>query len=231
MPAEIQIIALPMPFGLGSVNCYLLRTSAGFLLIDTGMPTGRASLIQALERAVCRPADLRLVLLTHGDFDHIGNASYLRKSYAAKIAMHPADAGMAERGDMFWNRMNANRMNANRMNANRIIGAIIPVFFRFTRADRFQPDVQVEDGSDLSEYGLAARVVEFPGHSRGSIGVLTAAGDLFCGDLLMNDKATVSLGFGDAADFQLSLEKVNTLKVTTVYPGHGLPFPASQIPR
>ena len=40
-------------------------------------------------------------------------------------------------------------------------------------------DLYVEDGYDLSAHGLAAQVVHIPGHSSGSIGVLTAAGDLF----------------------------------------------------
>ena len=39
----------------------------------------------------------------------------------------------------------------------------------------FSPDVLLQDGQDLGEFGLAATVVHFPGHSPGSVGVLTAA--------------------------------------------------------
>jgi hydroxyacylglutathione hydrolase len=51
-----------------------------------------------------------LIVITHGDFDHIGNAAYLRQKFGAKIAMHADDVGMAERGDMFWNRKKGNRL-------------------------------------------------------------------------------------------------------------------------
>ncbi len=45
---------------------------------------------------------LKLIVLTHGDFDHTGNAVYLRQRLGAPIAIHAGDAGMPERGDMFW---------------------------------------------------------------------------------------------------------------------------------
>ena len=52
------------------------------MLIDTGKPEKRADLVARLERAGCRPGDLRLIVLTHGDYDHAGNAAYLRESTA-----------------------------------------------------------------------------------------------------------------------------------------------------
>jgi glyoxylase-like metal-dependent hydrolase (beta-lactamase superfamily II) len=44
------------------------------------------------------------------------------------------------------------------------------------------------DGDDLSSYGINATVLHLPGHSKGSIGILTTNGVLFCGDLFMNLK-------------------------------------------
>lgn len=90
--------------------------------------------------------------------------------------MHRGDSGMAERGDMFWNRRQGNA----------VLRAISPLLFGFGRAERFVPDVYVDDGDELSAYGLSARVLHLPGHSSGSIGILTARGDLFCGDLVEN---------------------------------------------
>ena len=51
---------------LGGVNCYLVKTSAGFLLIDTGFSGKRADLEKELASAGCKPGDLKLVILTHG---------------------------------------------------------------------------------------------------------------------------------------------------------------------
>ena len=58
--------------------------------------------------------------------------------------------------------------------------------FGFGKSERFKPDFYIEEGYEFSEYGFDAKVLYIPGHSRGSIGILTAGGDLFCGDLLEN---------------------------------------------
>jgi hydroxyacylglutathione hydrolase len=63
-----------------------------------------------------------------------------------------------------------------------------PILFRFSKSHRFRPDFYVEEGDDFSEYGFDAQVLLIRGHSKGSIGILTAGGDLFCGDLLENLK-------------------------------------------
>ena len=81
MPLEITQIRVALPYRLGSVNCYLIKTETGFVLIDTGSSNGRAELEHQLERAGCKPGNLRLILLTHGDFDHTGNAAHLRKRF------------------------------------------------------------------------------------------------------------------------------------------------------
>jgi glyoxylase-like metal-dependent hydrolase (beta-lactamase superfamily II) len=213
---EVEIITLPMPYKLGTVNCYQVETSMGFVLIDTGSRKGRAELESELRDAGCQPGDLKLIVLTHGDFDHTGNAAHLREKYGASIAMHRADLGMAEQGDMFWNRSSGNRL----------VGLIAPVLFRFAKSSRFEPDFFVQEGDDFSEYGFDARVLSLPGHSKGSIGILTAGGDLFCGDLLENtrDPAANSI-MDDRAACEASVEKLQGMEIHTVFPGHGQPFP------
>jgi glyoxylase-like metal-dependent hydrolase (beta-lactamase superfamily II) len=60
---------------LGGVNCYLATVGEGFVLSDSGTPEKRARLEAELERAGCRPGKLRLVALTHGDYDQSGRRS------------------------------------------------------------------------------------------------------------------------------------------------------------
>jgi len=88
---------------LGGVNCYLVAAVDCFVLIDSGTPEKRKALDAELEDAGCRPGTLRLIVLTHGDYDHAGNAAYLRDKYDTEIAMHPDDAGRVERADWSWN--------------------------------------------------------------------------------------------------------------------------------
>jgi hydroxyacylglutathione hydrolase len=217
---KTTVIGLSLPFKLGSVNCYLIDTGSGYVLIDTGSSNRRADLEKELISAGCKPGSLKLIVLTHGDFDHSGNAAYLRTAFDARIAMHHEDSGMAERGDMFWNRKKGNAL----------LKLIAPVLFGFHKSHRFTPDLYVDDGTDLSDYGLDAQVVHIPGHSKGSIGILTAGGDLFCGDLLENThKPAPGSIMDDLAAMKASIARLQTLEIGTVYPGHGSPFPMSRL--
>ena len=212
---EIKPISLALPLNVGVVNCYLVKTDRGYILIDTGSPNRRADLEKELESAGCQPGELRLIILTHGDFDHTGNCAYLRERFGAEVAMHYDDAGMAEHGDMFWNRESGNTL----------IKILAPILFRFAKSNRFRPNLYVEDGYDLSEYGFDAHVLSIPGHSKGSIGILTADGDLFCGDLLENaGKPVLNSIMDDPVAANASIEKLRALEINVVYPGHGQPF-------
>jgi glyoxylase-like metal-dependent hydrolase (beta-lactamase superfamily II) len=216
MPPEIQTISLSLPFRMGQVNCYLIETSLGYLLIDTGGTNSRRELVKELGRLGCKPGLLRLIILTHGDFDHTGNAAYLRKAFGSKVAMHADDAGMVTDGDMF----------VNRKKPSMLIRTLLPLFSGFGKSERFAPDLLVEDGQNLSEYGLDARVISIPGHSKGSIGILTSNADLFCGDLLTNTgEPGLSSLTDDLTVAHASLQKLSGMGIGTVYPGHGSPFP------
>ncbi len=94
MTPEIKTIELTIKLGfikLGAVNCYFVNTGNGFILIDSGISNKRAKLEKELESADCKPGNLKLIVLTHGDFDHTGNAAYLRKKFDTKLAMHCND--------------------------------------------------------------------------------------------------------------------------------------------
>jgi len=219
MQQEIKTITLPLPYKLGSVNCYLVESDTGYILIDTGGSNKRSELQRELESAGCKPGNLRLIVLTHGDFDHIGNAAFLREKFGTKIVMHKDDSGMAERGDMFWNRKTSKTL----------IKIIAPILFRFSKSDRFEPDLFIDDGYAFSEYGFDATVLTIPGHSRGSIGIMTARGNLLCGDLFDNiDIPVLNSILDDFSAANASVEKLRSLAVNTVYPGHGKPFPMEQ---
>jgi len=225
---SLKIITLSLPLRMGTVNCYLVRTESGFVLIDTGSSNRRAELQKALDGAGCVPGSLKLIVLTHGDFDHTGNAAFLRARYGGRIAMHRDDAGMAERGDMFWNRSSGSA----------VLRLVAPLLFGFSQSKRFRPDLHLADGDRLTEHGLDATVLSLPGHSKGSIGILAAGGALapapgqvlFCGDLLENITKPASGSIvDDPAACGASLEKLQALGIGTVYPGHGRPFALSEI--
>ena len=200
-------------------NCYLQKVNDGFVLIDTGFTKHRQEIEAMLENAGCNPGDLKLILLTHGDFDHTGNCAYFRDKYNCRVAMHFDDAGMVELGDFFWNR----KMNP-------IIKGLVKIMFfvmrmNLKKEDRFTPDVFLEDMQDITDLGFDAKVIHIPGHSKGSIGILTKDGDLFCGDLFVNTSIPKKNNLiSDTKAYDSSIRKATSLEVRTVYPGHGKPF-------
>jgi len=72
---KIVTISLSLPYRLGTVNCHLIETDTGYILIDTGCSNKRTELEKELESAGCKPDNLKLIVLTHGDFDHTCNAA------------------------------------------------------------------------------------------------------------------------------------------------------------
>ena len=213
MIKDIKTIVL----GRFNCNCYLLKTDIGFVLIDSGWKSKRRKLEQELIKVGCKPGKLDLIILTHGDFDHSGNCAYLREKYDTKIAMHQYDAGMVEYGDMFWNRQTGHIL----------MKKFINLIFKIRR---FKPDFELDENSNLYKYGLNAKVLYFPGHSKGSIGILTSDKNLFCGDLFINMKKPELNSLVDNLDkLNESIDKVKSLEINTVYPGHGQSFQMSSL--
>ena len=212
MNNEIRVI------GLDFVNAFLVKAKDGFILIDTGMPQHWERLQAELTAAGCLPSKLKLVIITHGDRDHIGNCAELQEKYKAKIAMHEADAFMAENG-LFLKRK-----------VRTLAGRILILLSRLRRQKislrKFKPDILLKDGQDLSEeYGFNGKVIHIPGHTKGSIGILTGEGDLFAGDIFVNSKKPdIAIFVDNFEELKNSVKKLKKLNIKKVYPGHGKPF-------
>jgi hydroxyacylglutathione hydrolase len=203
------------------VNSYLIKTDKGCFLIDTGIKKKRCQLENELEKAGCKPGDLKLIIVTHGHFDHIGNAAYLRDKYGARIAMHQEDTRMTESGDMFIDTKGGILIG---------LTGILMKLFGLNEYERFTPDICLEHNQDLTGYGLPATIIHTPGHSKGSISILTEEGDLFCGDIYDNaGKPEKTSLIDDRVTFEISVEKLRRSNPSIIYPGHGNPFKMEQL--
>jgi len=147
VPTEIKVIVQKY---LMSVNCYLLKTETGSFLIDTGIAKRRGQLEMELQKAGCRPGDLKMIIITHGHLDHVGNTAYLREKYGAKIAMHRGDYGMVESGDMFVDARGGVLIG--------LVGFLMRVL-GLSDYEKFVPDIYLEDDQDLSAHGLDANLL------------------------------------------------------------------------
>ena len=96
--------------------------------------------------------------------------------------------------------------------------------------EAFEPDIILSDGQDFDNIGLNAKVIHIPGHSMGSIGILTADGDFFSGDTINNrKKPTIADIVENETALAVSIEKIKTLNIKNVFPGHGKPFSRSEM--
>jgi len=204
--------------GLGAFNCYLVLAREGFVLVETGRPEKRAMLDAALERAGCRPGDLRLIMITHGDCDHAGNAAYLRDKFGARIAMHRDDVARAGLGD--W------RMGFE-PKPDRMSWIFKEVSRRISVGDfeMFEPDIYLEDGQSLSEYGFAATILRLPGRVGGSLGILASEGEPARGARVNGTGGPNShLFVGDMGEAKADFDRLLSLGVQMVYPAYGRPL-------
>jgi hydroxyacylglutathione hydrolase len=208
---------------LGFVNAYLLAGGGGFVLVDTGMKGHHRRIVEALRKAGAGPGRLSLIVLTHADMDHAGNCLRLKSEYRVPIAAHAADARVLELGSqpVRTGRTPGARMAMKLLALARRPGRTTPA------RGSFSPDVILRDGERLERWGLAARVVHLPGHTGGSIAVLTDGGALIAGDACTNARRPEPSPFiENVEDYRSSLAVMRGLatSVKRVYPGHGSPF-------
>lgn len=56
-----------------AMNCFLVRTPAGYIMFDTGLPASNGGLTEKqLESLKVSQDEIKAIYLTHGHFDHIG---------------------------------------------------------------------------------------------------------------------------------------------------------------
>jgi glyoxylase-like metal-dependent hydrolase (beta-lactamase superfamily II) len=218
--------AMLVPIPLPICWAYLLKGDRS-ILVDTGRPQDLAALERALHGHGVAPADLSLILHTHGHWDHAGSTAALRQLTPARVAVHAADAPMMRRGDNGVLRPTG------------LTGWLFkPLLDR--SYPRTEPDLLIEDELDLSGFGVEARVVLTPGHTTGSISVLTRDGEILIGDLLMGGWFGGWLGphrpglhyyAEDLATLRESVRKVLALGPRRIYPAHGGPLEPADVAR
>lgn len=212
----------------GIVNTYLIRDREA-VLVDPGQTRRGSAVLRRLQQLL-DPRDIRLIVATHGHFDHIGAARQLREATGAPLAIHRADAPWLREGLVEW--------PAGVTRWGKVFrGVFGPLMVPFIQVPAVEPDVIIGDeGLDLTPYGVTGRVVHTPGHSAGSVTVLLDEGEAFVGDMTMNGPPmTLRPRFGifahDAAQVPASWHRILELGARTIYPAHGQPFPAAALAR
>lgn len=193
----------------GNVNCFLVYREDNAILVDTCRVKDRDKILDK-----CNKAGVKLIVLTHGHIDHVANAAFLAKELSVPIAMLKADYELIE-----------NNMNQ-KLSAHSILGKIVLSLsvksFKREKITVFEPEVFLNHGNSLKEYGVDASIIELPGHTKGSIGVKVGNNDLIAGDALMNMfYPTTSMLYYDVQKMKESATYISTLGPVMIHFGHG----------
>lgn len=200
----------------GVSNCYLISGEEQSVLVDTMTRKQAEKIYKQIENQ-----NVSLIILTHGHMDHISGAAYLSEKLGVPIAMHKDDAVLIKDS------------GARPMHANSFSGRMICFLSKFMKnkpEDWFEPNLFLEDGQSLSEYGVDAAIYSLPGHTKGSLGILVEGKDFIAGDAMMNMMGNIGCRlYEDKESMTKSLELIRGLKARTIYPGHGDPFNSSKL--
>jgi glyoxylase-like metal-dependent hydrolase (beta-lactamase superfamily II) len=205
------------------VNSYLIEDAGALTVIDAGLPGLWNDLLRELESMGKTPADIKALLLTHGDVDHVGFAERLRREHGVPVYVGAADAAEA-RGEV-------PKPDAPRdpMRIGPLLGFM---WFGLTHGGlRRTPVKEVTpiDGAGTLDVPGSPVVVPLPGHTPGSVAYhLPAVDAVFMGDA-MTTRSVVTGVVGpalgpftvDPQQALASLEALDGLQATWVLPGHG----------
>ncbi len=196
------------------VNCYLIVEPGGLTLVDTGIAAYEKKItdyIVALGRTM---HDLKTILLTHSDADHVGSLAALKAASGAQVYTSPIEATAIEAGSP----SREPRFNA----FGKFVAGLMPRMFEF---EPCKVDHLLTPGMDLP---ILERlwVVPSAGHTPGHISFYSAAAKtLFAGDSMHSKKDELFCSNGpvtwDEAEALASVRLQAAMRPRIVCVGHG----------
>jgi metallo-beta-lactamase class B len=204
-----QVIGNVYYVGTAGVSAFLIRTPAGDILTDGGLPES-APLIEKNIRALgVKLSDIKILLNSHAHFDHAGGLAALKRATGAKLYASAADKPFLESGR---------------------------ITFGPSVADPFPPvkvDKVIADGETISLGGATLTAHLTPGHTPGCTSWTMPVKDsgrtyqvmFFCSISVAGNPLTGTPAYPNIAqDYLSSFAKLANMRVDIFLAPHGAQF-------
>ena len=133
--------------GTYDLAVYLITTPQGHVLVNTGVNDSTASIKAGVESLGFKFSDIKLLLATHGHWDHVGAMAEIKRMTGARMLMHEADADLLESGGSTDYRFPDGR------------GMIY---------EPVKVDQRLKEGDKIRLGGTELTAIHHPGHTKGS---------------------------------------------------------------
>ena len=196
----------------GTDNCYIVSNGKEAILFDTASAANLQQVTDEFSKY-----DMKLIVLSHPHFDHAENADVLSKRFNIPVAYNEADDGI-------FDDYNSQPLYSYGIVGFVVLKASLKVLSQ-TKVTRPENRFFVKEGDTLADYGFPdVKVVELPGHSKGSIGLLVSDDALLVGDALDNwIKPGMGHLYTDLEAEKKTVEKIRSYGRRMYYYGHGKP--------
>ncbi|WP_412537879.1 MBL fold metallo-hydrolase [Longispora sp. K20-0274] len=219
-----KIVAIPV-VGKHTINAHLVLGRRP-ILVDAGIPGSAERILNQVRAHGVDPADIALIVLTHGHIDHFGSAAELRRLTGAPVAGHAGDLDPYTTGRVREPYLPTGPFGTLLARNSALHVAVDPVL----------PDLVLHGELRLDDHGVDARVIPTPGHTAGTVSVLTDDGELLAGDMIAGSfLGTIATRpanppFHDDAPGNLtSLRAMLDLGPVRLHVGHGGPLDPDRV--
>jgi glyoxylase-like metal-dependent hydrolase (beta-lactamase superfamily II) len=224
-----QMKALEIPIHkirLGLCNTYLIRGKEGAVLVDAGQSGWKKAFFRYLKTRGMAPEDIRLIVITHVHFDHVGNLKALAERCGCPVAIHSNEAHLLRQGEVV-HPTGTNLFG----NVAASLGRGLAPFLKFAAV---KPDIIVAEELSLEQFGVSGKIISTPGHTPGSLSVLLPNGTACVGDLAANHYpgciGPIVPPFADNMNTLFdSWDLLLRAGAKTICPGHGAPFSSEHL--